>query len=152
MKFCYHMNCFKIYYDLAACCRFAGGMALTLSSGLNPEQSMELVEKLLNNPYFSEKIKKCKELMLEGCEFSSALTRSDIFSGMYGRIISIASRTGNMDSAMKEIAAKYEDDLDTRLIGLIAMLEPTLVIILSVIVGFILLSVMLPLMGIMSGL
>ena len=53
---------------------------------------------------------------------------------------------------MRQIAGQYEDDIGTRIAGMIATIEPTLVIILSVIVGIILLSVMLPLMGIMSGL
>ncbi len=53
---------------------------------------------------------------------------------------------------MEEIAEKYEEEIDSRLFRLISILEPTLVIFLSVIVGIILLSVMLPLMGIMSSL
>ena len=53
---------------------------------------------------------------------------------------------------MGEIAEKYEEEIDNRLTSIISILEPTLVIILSVIVGIILFSVMLPLMGIMSSL
>ena len=65
---------------------------------------------------------------------------------------SLAARAGSMDTVMTDIAEKYEDELDSRLNHMLSVLEPTLVIILSVIVGIILLSVMLPLMGIMSGL
>lgn len=152
MKFSYHFRALKTLYERTASCRFAGGMALTLSSGLNFEYSMELVGNLIENELFSKKLAHCRELMQSGTEFSTALTEAGIFSGVYGRMVSIASRTGNMDMVMKEIAEKYEDELDTRLTNMIALLEPTLVIILSVIVGFILLSVMLPLIGIMSGL
>lgn len=52
---------------------------------------------------------------------------------------------------MDEIAGLYQDDIDTRMNNLLAVLEPTLVVLLSLIVGVILLSVMLPLMGIMSS-
>lgn len=52
---------------------------------------------------------------------------------------------------MEEIADLYQDDIDTRMNNLLAVLEPTLVTVLSLIVGVILLSVMLPLIGIMSG-
>ena len=56
-----------------------------------------------------------------------------------------------MDKVMEQIAGLYQDDIDTRMNNLLAVLEPTLVVLLSLIVGVILLSVMLPLMGIMSS-
>ena len=64
---------------------------------------------------------------------------------------SIGSKTGTMDQVMEQIAGLYQDDIDTRMNNLLAVLEPTLVVALSLIVGVILLSVMLPLMGIMSS-
>ena len=67
-------------------------------------------------------------------------------------MVSIGSKTGSLDEIMHEIADKYQDEIDQRFTNMISILEPTLVIVLSVIVGMILLSVMLPLMGIMSGL
>ncbi|MDY3003067.1 MAG: type II secretion system F family protein, partial [Christensenella hongkongensis] len=56
-----------------------------------------------------------------------------------------------LDGVMKKVAQHYEEEIDRKLSGIIAALEPTLVAILSVIVGMILLSVMLPLMGVMSA-
>lgn len=53
---------------------------------------------------------------------------------------------------LQKIADQYDEDIDVRMAGMIAAIEPTLVIILSVIVGIILLSVMLPLVSIMAGL
>lgn len=65
---------------------------------------------------------------------------------------SLGSRTGMLDEVMRKIADQYEEEINTRLSGVIAAIEPTLVIILSLIVGLILLSVMLPLISIMAGL
>ena len=64
---------------------------------------------------------------------------------------SIGGKTGSMDQVMDQIAGLYQDDIDNRMNNALAVLEPTLVIALSLIVGIILLSVMLPLMGIMSS-
>ena len=64
---------------------------------------------------------------------------------------SIGSKTGTMDQVMEQIARLYQEDIDTRMNNMLAVLEPTLVIALSLIVGVILLSVMFPLMGIMSS-
>lgn len=147
-----HFGFFRKIQDKVASCRFADCMALTLGSGFNPEYCMELASGLIEDTKFREKIEQCLSRMSEGCEFQAALTQTGIFSGVYGRMLSLASRTGGMDTVMQEIAEKYEEEIDNRLFRLISVLEPALVIFLSVIVGIILLSVMLPLMGIMSSL
>lgn len=152
MKLGYHFKFAKTLYDKMAACRFAGGMALTLKSGMMPEYGIELSENLIDNPYFCKKIDTCKSMLQEGCDLSQAFQETKIFTGVYARMISIANKTGKTDEVMSEIAEQYEDEVDAKITGFISMLEPTLVIILSVIVGIILLSVMLPLLGIMAGL
>ena len=63
---------------------------------------------------------------------------------------SIGSKSGTMDQVMQQIAESYQEDVDNRINQILAVIEPTLVVILSLIVGVILLSVMFPLIGIMS--
>lgn len=148
----YHLNFIRLVYEEIAACRFASGMALTLSSGLNPERSMELVSALNDDPLFQEKLQNCRKKVDEGIDLSKALHETGMFTGIYSRMASIGSKTGSMDQVMNRIAVLYQDDIDNRMNNALAVLEPTLVIALSLIVGVILLSVMLPLMGIMSSL
>lgn len=148
----YHLKFIRSIYEEIAACRFASGMALTLSSGLNPEQSMELVCALNDDPAFLRKLTACQKQIEEGGDLSEALRSTGIFSGVYARMASIGSKTGSMEQVMKRLAKLYQDDIDSRMNNALAVLEPTLVILLSLIVGVILLSVMLPLTGIMSSL
>lgn len=141
----------RVIYEEIAACRFASAMALTLSSGLNPERSMELVNALNDDPVFQEKIDLCMKKIEEGTDLSQALFTSGMFTGVYARMVSIGSKTGAMEQVMDQIADLYQSDIDTRMNNILAVLEPALVIALSLIVGVILLSVMLPLMGIMSS-
>lgn len=147
----YKLKLTRTVYEEIAVCRFASGMALTLSSGLNPERSMELVNSLNDDPVFQQKIDKCQNQVNEGNDISQALFSSGMFTGVYARMVSIGSKTGTMDQVMEQVAALYQEDIDNRMNNILAILEPTLVILLSLIVGVILLSVMLPLMGIMSS-
>ncbi|MCI8723281.1 MAG: type II secretion system F family protein [Ruminococcus sp.] len=151
-NFGYHLAFIRPVYEEIAACRFASGMALTLSSGLNPERSMELVSALNDDPLYQEKLEICRKKVDEGGDLSEALHETGMFTGIYARMASIGSRTGSMDQVMNRIAGLYQDDIDNRMNTALAVLEPTLVIALSLIVGVILLSVMLPLMGIMSSL
>nr|WP_317282124.1 type II secretion system F family protein [uncultured Sellimonas sp.] len=134
-----------------ACSRFASGMYLSLCSGLDTDQSLEMVARLVEHPVLQEKIKNMQELMIQGMSFADALTKTNLFSGIYSRMISIGFKAGAMDEVMKQISEQYDAEITTQISTLISRLEPTLVAILSIIVGMILLSVMLPLMGIMSN-
>ncbi len=131
--------------------RFASGMYLTLSSGLNPEESLEMTAKLTENPQFNQKVALCQEKVAHGEPLAKALLGAGVFSGLYAKMASIGGRTGSLDDVMNQIADKYNDELENNFISTINALEPTLVIILSIVVGLILLSVMLPLMGILSS-
>lgn len=141
----------KAFYSKIASGRFASGMALTMSAGLDTDQSLSMVAKLVDNSEMEKKIEQCKDKMTEGASFSDALCQSGIFSSMYARMITVGYKTGSVDKVLEKIADGYEQEVDDKITNLISVLEPTLVIVLSVIVSLILLSVMLPLMAIMSG-
>ena len=141
----------KGLYDKIAAGRFASGMALTMSAGLDTDESLAMVSNLVDNSDMTDKIIKSKELMAEGRSFADALCETGIFSNMYSRMISVGFRTGSVDKVLEKIAVGYDEEVDEKMTNLISVLEPTLVIILSVVVSLILLSVMLPLMGVMGS-
>ena len=70
---------------------------------------------------------------------------------MYASLITIGYKTGSMDEVMLNISKAYEDETDEKLRHFISILEPTLIIILSFFIGLILISFLLPLLGIMSS-
>ena len=131
--------------------RFANCMFLALSSGLDTDKGLNLAEELVNNTYMQEKITKCKEHIAHGESFSNALLKSSIFSKMYSSWIAIGSRTGSMDEVMERISSAYEDETDALLSRYISILEPALIVILCLFIGLILISFLLPLLGIMSS-
>lgn len=131
--------------------RFASAMSLMLSSGLDIDQALHMSEELVNNQTMKAKIAGMKELVAQGASFADGLVEMKVFSGVYASMLSVGFKTGAVDTVMKKIAQRYEEEINQRISALISVLEPTLIAILSVIVGMILLSVMLPLMGIMSS-
>ncbi len=152
----FHSLCYKLPFlrsllEDTSSCRFASGLALTLGSGLSNEQGITLVQSVNEDPYFEHKILECMNYINEGMDLSSSLQKSHIFSGIHARIITIGEKTGALDQSMNEVASRYQDTIDFRISRALSIIEPTLVICISLIVGVILFSVMLPLIGIMSG-
>lgn len=140
----------KMYAKIASA-HFASAMALMLSSGLDTDRSLEMVYKLVENPVMRRKVEDCQMRIADGATFSDALVKSELFSGVYGRMVTVGFKAGALDHVMQKLAERYEEEIEAQISGVITVLEPVLVAILSIIVGLILLSVMLPLMEIMSS-
>lgn len=147
----YHFKGIKNLFHKIYACRLAGGMSLSLKSGLPFDRCIELSKELVYDKHFQKEINDCQNLLDEGSSLAKSFHDSHIFTGVQSRMLNIAEKAGQVDSIMDDIADQLEDEIDEKISSYINILEPTLVIILSIIVGVILLSVMLPLLGIMSN-
>ena len=142
---------FRKLTDRMAAAKFASGMSLMLASGLDVDRSVELTLPLMTNHKMYAKVAQLKQMAEEGLSFTDSVVKAQIFSGIQGRMLTLGFKSGNLDNVMEQIASDYEKEVDDRLDNLISIIEPTMVAILCVIVGLILLSAMLPLLGVMSS-
>ena len=147
-NFGYHFKSIRKGYEETAAYRFASVMSMALSSGLTPEQASGLND----DEQYEKKLEEVKNEVAAGGELADSLQKQKIFSGICARMASLGSKTGTLDQVLAQIAELYKNEADDRLNRRLASVEPTLVIILSVLIGAILLSVMFPLLGIMSSL
>lgn len=131
--------------------RFASVLSMMISSGYSLEKALELAPGIVTDVAAREKIEKCSELLKEGKSFPEALEEIKMFDGMQNRMISVGFKAGQLDAVMEKMTQVYEDEVNTSIERLLSYIEPTLVAILSVIIGGILVSVMLPLTSIMSS-
>ncbi|MCL1829121.1 MAG: type II secretion system F family protein [Oscillospiraceae bacterium] len=132
--------------------QFALALSMTLQAGLDLDESMEMAQKLNKSTDLKGKLDRCRELIQGGTGLSDAVSQTEIFPGLYSRLLAVGAKTGAADTAMIEIARRLGDDAEDSIIRRMSSVEPTLVILMSVIVGIVLLAVMLPLVGIMSSL
>lgn len=131
--------------------RFASVASMMLSSGCDTDRMLELIPTVLDDENVIRKVEECRSRIGEGSNFAQAVTETGIFSGVYSRMIAVGCATGTLDSVMKKLASLYEEEIDRSLESFVSIIEPVLIAVLSVVIGAVLLSVMLPLMGIMSS-
>ena len=131
--------------------RFASVASMMLSSGYDTDRMLELMPTVLDDENVIQKVAECRKKIDDGKNFAQAITETGIFSGVYARMISVGYATGTLDSVMKKLASLYEEEIDRSLESFVSLIEPLLIAVLSVVIGAVLLSVMLPLMGIMSS-
>ena len=131
--------------------RFAQALAMGLQSGMLPEAALELACTLLTDvPEAAHRGETCLEAVKKGADLPDALGQGAFLDASMARLLAVGLRGGNADRVMGEIAGKMAEDAGQQLEDRVAKVEPVLVTAASVLVGLILLSVMLPLMDIMS--
>lgn len=133
-----------------ASARFASIMSMMFESGYNTDEALDLSLTVISDVTVKQKIEKCQWLIKKGKSFSFAISEVNIFSGIYSRMVSIGTKTGNLDVVMERLANVYHEQADDSIQRAVAFIEPALVSMLCVIIGTILLTVMLPLLNIMT--
>ncbi|MCO7123096.1 type II secretion system F family protein [Ihubacter massiliensis] len=137
--------------EKSAANRFAYSMALLLASGINVDEAVDLVRELNRSPRAGQKLTKLKGLMDEGETFPHALTSSGILSSEYSSMIAVGLKTGSGEEMMDLVAQRLSSDTDRYIDRTLSGIEPAIVIIMCLMIGSVLLSVMLPLMKIMTA-
>ena len=134
-----------------ACARFANAMSLALGSGLDADQGLALSCKLVENDFILSKILVCQKMLKKGSSFLSALLVTQMFEPVYNSMLTIGDRTGSTEQTLASISEYYTNKADSSISHFISILEPMLVIILSVLIGLVLVSFLLPLIQLMSS-
>lgn len=131
--------------------RFALALSYLISSGIDLDTSLNMTQGMLDSNLIKTKIEQCRTKIAEGQDPFVALQETELFPRIFARMLALGSRTGELDQVMGKIARTYEVDIQNKLTRLTGLIEPFLVVVLSIIVGAILLTVMLPLIEIMSS-
>ena len=132
--------------------RFSRTLGTLLTSGVPILQAMETVAHAIDNETFTETIMKARARIREGDPIGEPLEKSGLFPPMVVQMISIGEETGALDSMLGKVADFYEDEVETQLQSLAAALEPLMIVILGLIVGFIVIAMFMPLIAIVSQL
>jgi len=132
--------------------RFVFAMTLSMASGLDTSDAVNIASAVSGGSRpVDEKHAKCMKMLDSGSTLAEALYGAGVLSQQDSKMLSIGSISGKADLAMSEIARRSDINVRDHIDRIVGRIEPTLVIISSAIVGVILLSVMLPLMGIMTS-
>lgn len=142
---------FQTILLLTARSRFAHALSIALHSGLDLEEGFSLAAELTQDLLTDGSLAKAQEQLVQGNELNSVLKESGLFSGLDASLISIGFRTGSAETALLQISKASEENAEKRIQKAVGIIEPTLTAVLSVLTGMILISVMLPLLNILSN-
>ncbi len=125
--------------------RFARILSTLLSSGVPILQSLEITAKTAGNVIVEDAIMKVRAGVERGENFVDPLKATEVFPHMVGQMVGVGEQTGALDAMLGKIADFYEDEVDSAIADLLALIEPALIGFLGITIGSIVISMYLPL-------
>lgn len=128
--------------------RFTRTLGTLLSSGMTLIQSLEIVIKVVGNRVVMDGLEVTKEDIRKGMPLSQSLRKAEILPPMVYSMIGIGEESGTIEDMLEKTSEYYDDEVDNAISKLVALLEPFLIVFMAVVVGFIIISIMLPIFDI----
>jgi type IV pilus assembly protein PilC len=132
--------------------RVSSVLSMMLSSGFPTGEALEMTSKVLSDKQAAEKVNDIRNGLEEGKTFADAIAETQLFDELHDRMIRMGSATGREDQVLGKLASLYVEQVEDGINRMVSIIEPTLVALLAVVIGAVLLTVMLPMAGILSSL
>lgn len=131
--------------------QFARTLSTLLENGVPVLTALKITEQVMSNSVIQEAIAKAREAVTDGKTLAQPLAASKVFPQLMVDLVKIGEETGDVPAALKNVADTYDSELTIALRVMMTLIEPIMIIIMAVGVGFLLLSVMLPMFKLISN-
>ena len=133
-----------------AVARFCRTLATLMSSGVPILEGLEITARTSGNAIVEDAIMATRRSVEQGKTIAEPLKDTSVFPSMVVQMVAVGEHTGSLDTMLSKIADFYEEEVDEATANLLALLEPVMIMILGVIIGGIVISMYLPLFGLIS--
>ncbi|MGI6160786.1 MAG: type II secretion system F family protein [Christensenellales bacterium] len=131
--------------------RYAGMLGTMLKGGIPIATAADMAADNIGNAYAAERLRGCNEAVKCGGSLKDALGGFSIFPELFLRIITVGERAGSLDTMLNTAAKLFEEEADSSIERFTASIEPVMITVLSLVAGFIILSVLIPMTGVISS-
>jgi len=128
--------------------RFSRTLATLLQSGVPILESLDIVEKTIGNRVLELVVSDVKVNVREGESLTGPLIKSGVFPPMVTRMIAIGEKSGKVETMLLKISEFYDDQVDAAVEGLTSVIEPIIIGVLGIVIGFIVIALFLPIINI----
>jgi type II secretory pathway component PulF len=126
--------------------RFSKTLATLLQSGVNAVQSLEITSHVVQNRVIADATDHIRERILEGADIATPLKATGVFPALVGYMVAVGEQSGELEQMLDRIANAYDEEIEIATDKMTAVLEPLLIIGLAVVVGYIVVSIILPIL------
>ncbi len=127
--------------------RFSRTLAILLQTGVPILESLDIVGRTSGNREIELVIESVKNSVREGDSIATQLMKSPVFPPMVTRMISIGEKSGQLEKMLTKLAEFYEDQVDAAVASLTSIIEPVIIVVLGVVIGFIVIALFMPILS-----
>ena len=135
----------------SAVSRFTRTLGTLISSGVSILEGLEITAKTAGNRVIQDAIMESRASIAGGESISAPLQKSQVFPPMVISMIAVGESTGGLDEMLSKIADFYDEEVDAAVSGLLAMMEPVMIVFLGLVVGGMVVSMYLPIFDMMNA-
>ena len=140
---------FPVYgtiYKKVSVARFARTLGTLLSSGVPIIESLRIVKTVVQNRIMEIAIENSITEIMDGSSLAAPLKKSGVFPPILVHMVSVGEKSGSLEEMLMKAAESYEGDVETTVAGLTSVIEPLMIVIMGTLVGFVVLSILLPML------
>src|SRR5581483_9855900 len=127
--------------------RFATTFATLLKSGVQATEALKILGTIVVNRLLANVLDDVRQRIIEGADISTPIKKSKVFPPVVGDMIAIGEESGQLEELLDLIAEAYDEEIEVTTQRVTATIEPVIIIFMAVIVGFIVMSIILPLVN-----
>lgn len=131
--------------------RFARSMSILLKSGVPIVNAVDIMKRIIGNRVAERKFESCAQAIREGRGIAGPIRDTKLFPNLLVHMIAIGENSGELDEMLSRTAGFFDLEVEEAIERLTIMIEPLMIIILGAVVGVIIISVMLPMISIMTS-
>lgn len=135
-----------------AVARFCRTMATLVQGGVPILTSFEVAERAVGNRVLRQAIEQVRAAVREGESLADPLKRSGVFPGLVTNMVAVGEETGTLDEMLNRIADAYDAEISNRMRQLVSLVEPLVILLMGGIIGSIVLSMLIPVLELSTGL
>ncbi|HEX7939053.1 MAG TPA: type II secretion system F family protein [Gemmatimonadaceae bacterium] len=135
----------------SAVSRFTRTLGTLISSGVSILDGLEITAKTAGNRVISDAIMESHQSIAGGETISAPLKKSQVFPPMVISMINVGEQTGGLDEMLNKIADFYDEEVDAAVSGLLALMEPVMIVFLGVVVGGMVVAMYLPIFDMVNA-
>lgn len=127
--------------------RFTRTLSTVLASGIPLVQALQVVNEVIGNKIVEAELNKIREKVIKGEGLSEPIRDSKLFPIMLSSMIKIGEESGALDEILNKTADFYDEELDNEITTMTALLEPIMIAVMGVVIGFLIVSIIKPVFG-----
>ncbi|KOF56222.1 hypothetical protein AGR56_04940 [Clostridium sp. DMHC 10] len=133
----------KINYKIVTS-RFARTFGMLVASGIPIIKSMDICGNIVGNKFIQNSLEDVKENIKKGSSIGKVFEEKNLFPPMLTQMVKIGEESGELEDVLKKVAEFYDGEVETTVAQITTLIEPLIIILLAFVVGFIVLSIILP--------